>query len=110
MSESDPKEDQKVESKSKQPILSFEQIEDLRQNLLQQKDQVLITVGQLQGYLDKVQTAIRENDQLRVKSTQLMSESYTLFLEEWKRKSEYFPDLRYQIILKAAESVEPRKR
>ncbi len=94
----------------KPAVLSLEDLEALKPGLIEQRDEMTAKVTHLATQLNKIQSSIKENLVLTHKTQQYFSESYALFLEEWSRRSEYFPDLRVQILQKAIESLDPRNR
>ena len=59
---------------------------------------------QLEKKLASVKTALEESDLLRHQVKELAQKSYDFFLEEWKRKSTYYPDIHLHLLEKAIQS------
>ena len=96
-------------AKLKPEPLTLEQITAQVLAYRTQKEQNTQSLKQLNAQLAKIQGAIKENEEIRSKLNQLMSESYSHFAEEWKRKSEFYPEIRLQMLLKAVEALTPKK-
>jgi hypothetical protein len=61
--------------------------------LIEQKHKLSVQVEQLEHRLKLIESSLSENDQMSERVKVLVAESLSLFEEEWKRKSEFYPDL-----------------
>ena len=85
------------------------QAQDNEQNkgLTSQKDQLNARLRQSEEKLRLIEASLNENDALKAKVRELLDQSLGFFQEEWKRKSDYFPDIRTQSLLKLVELISP---
>lgn len=97
-------------AKLKPPPFTQEQLAEQILTMRNQKNQLTVSVTQLNQQLHKIQTALKENDLFRTKIATQIAESNSNFTEEFKRKSDFFPEIRLQMILKATEAFAPKKK
>ena len=60
--------------------------------------------------LKLIEASLSENENLKARVRELLDQSLGFFQEEWSRKSEYFPDIRSQSLLKIVDWVNPPKK
>lgn len=84
---------------------TVEQIKDLHH----QRDQLQIQLEQLERKLKMIESSLAENEELKVKVKVLLEASTKLFLEEWKRKHEYFPEIHLASVLDEIAVLNPAK-
>jgi hypothetical protein len=87
----------------KPPPLPTEQVAEQAHALQQQQAQLEQQRDVLENRLQSIESSLGENENLRKQVEVLMAESLSHSQEEWKRKSEYYPDIRLQILQKALE-------
>ena len=84
-------------------ILQVKELKTLQTQLQYQLDQT-------QQKADSLKQSLQENEQIQKQLKTLMSESFQHFKEEWKRKSDFYPDIRFHILEQAVEALAPPKK
>jgi hypothetical protein len=57
--------------------------------------------------VDAIKVSIAENESLKKKNQELLSQVLNLFQEEWNRRGTFYPDIRQQILEKSASLNAP---
>ncbi len=86
---------------NKPEIITQEKLIEEMSALKVQKADLTAQLHQLEHKLQHIESALAESEHLKKKTKELLSQSLENFAEEWKRKSEYFPDTR----LKGLEKI-----
>ena len=90
-------------------MITTEQVAEQIQALQQQKTHLDDQVKQLDHKIKLIENSIRENDVLKKKIHEQLAISYTHFQTEWKRKTEYFPEIRLNFLQRTLELLSPKK-
>ena len=88
-------------------IIPQAQVIEQIKGLTAQKDQLNARLRQSEEKLRLIEHSLNENDALKAKVGELLDQSLGFFQEEWKRKSDYYPDIRAQSLLKLVELIIP---
>jgi len=91
----------------KPPVILTEQLAGLVQGLLLKKDELTLTRDEIAARLATIEQVISENAALAQKTKEQVAESVDLFLEEWKKVKEYYPEVRLGILQRTLEMVTP---
>ena len=91
----------------KPPVITQEQLIEQVQHLTQQTQQIETNLELLQHKLKQIEHSIGENDTLKHKIEGLTLQSIQLFEIEWKRRAEYYPEIRLKVIEKARDLIAP---
>lgn len=93
------------------PILPQDKVIEQVKGLHQQKTQLETHLRQIEEKLHLIEASLKENDQLKSRVHDLLKTSFHHFEEEWKRRSEYYPDLHLNLLTKIAElyAAPPKK-
>jgi chaperonin cofactor prefoldin len=91
----------------KPPVITQDQLIEQIQHMDQQKQQLDNSLGLLQHKLQMIEKSLGENDQLKHKVHELMEASLTHFQTEWKRRTEFYPEVRLKILEKAVALIAP---
>ena len=94
----------------KPPVITQDQLIEQVQHMDQQKQQLDHTLSLLQHKLQMIEKSLGENDQLKHKVQELMEVSLNLFQEEWKRRTEFYPEVRLKILEKTVDLLAPPKK
>lgn len=92
----------------KPPIITQDQLMEQVQHMDQQKQQLESSLSLLRHKLELIEKSVGENDHLRAKVQELMNLSYQNFEAEWKRRTEYYPEIRLKILEKAIDLLAPK--
>jgi hypothetical protein len=57
--------------------------------------------------VESIKVSLAENESLKKKNQELLSQVLNLFQEEWVRRGSYYPDIRQQILEKSASLNAP---
>jgi TolA-binding protein len=91
----------------KPPIIAQDQLVEQTQHMSQQKDQLENSLDLLQHKLEQIEHSIGENDHLKTKVKELMDQSLGMFQTEWKRRFEFYPEIRLKVLEKTVALVAP---
>lgn len=96
----------------KPKIIVSEEVITLLPPLYAKKDELTIARDQISERLATIEMVIKENEVLEAKTKEQVSESVNIFLEEWKKSKEYYPEVRLGVLQKALEfiTVDPKKK
>ena len=94
----------------KPPIITQDQLVEQVLHMGQQKQQLENTLALLQNKLKMIEHSLGENDQLKEKIKDLMAQSFGLFQEEWKRRTEFYPEIRLKVLEKNLALIAPPKK
>ncbi len=84
--------------------MTQEELAKVVHELEQSKANLESEVGVLRDKLHALQLALHENDLLREQVAKLFGEYRAIEATEWKRKSEYFPDILGKILERAGQA------
>lgn len=84
--------------------MTQEELAKLVHELEQSKATLESEVAVFRDKLHALQSALHENDLLREQVGKLFTEYKTIEAEEWKRKSDYFPDILGKILERANQA------
>lgn len=99
-----------MSEKLKPAPLTPEQIATQVQELEKQKKELTLTNNIVNDQLKRVESALKEKDKLHGEVQKKMGEVMFKVEDEWKKKTDLFPDIRLQILIKAEESLNPPKK
>lgn len=94
----------------KPAIITAAQVSEQTNKLTKSVWELTLTVRQLEKRLAAIERSLAENDQLRATVLKMRDESLALFQAEWRKRKEFYPDIRLNIITKAAELLTPPKK
>jgi SMC interacting uncharacterized protein involved in chromosome segregation len=94
----------------KPSVISQEAVVEQVKLLQAQKADLEVQLDQLQIKLKNIEASIAENDDLRSKNKTMLEQCFSQFDEEWKRRAEYFPDIRLNVLNAASTLVAPPKK
>ncbi len=92
----------------KPDVLTAQQVLDQAHELQKQKEILTLTLDQIHYRLKVIESSLIENDQLKKQVKVQLDESLELFDLEWKRKSEFYPDLHIIILQNAVDQLTPK--
>jgi septal ring factor EnvC (AmiA/AmiB activator) len=84
--------------------MTNEELAKLVHELEQQKTTLESEVTVLRDKLQALQTALHENDMLREQVSKLFTEYQTVTSDEWKRKSDFFPDILGKVLERSTQA------
>ena len=88
-------------------VITMEQLSEQLLNMSQQEKQLKSSLDLIKHKLHQVEHSLAENDNLRAKIHELMHQSFVHFNTEWKRRTEFYPDIRLRILEKAVDMIAP---
>ena len=96
----------------KPKVIVTEEVVTLIPPLYARKDELTIARDQIANRLATIEMDIKETEVLEAKTKEQVSESVNLFMEEWKKSKEYYPEVRLGVLQKALEfiTVDPKKK
>jgi len=91
----------------KPQVIPQTQLVDQVQQMDQQKRQLENSLDLLQNRLKMIESSLGENDRLRSQVTELADQSLGFFQEEWKRRTEFYPEIRLKELEKLLALIAP---
>ncbi len=88
-------------------IITPEQVAEQTHAMMQQKDQLESQIRDLSHRLKQIESSLAEAEGLKHKIQEQIKISVDHVNTEWKRKSEYYPEIRLKILEKTLELVAP---
>ena len=88
-------------------VITQEQVVEQMLALVPQKQALDSTLAQLEKRIHLIENSLKENDQPRTQVKELIHISLEHFNVEWKRKSDFFPEIRLAILQKTLELAAP---
>ena len=95
---------------SKPTMITQDQVAELLEAMKPQRDQLASAVEQLEHRVHQIENSLKENEQLKAQVKELIHLSTTHFYTEWKRKSDFFPEIRFSILQKTVDLVAAPKK
>ena len=92
----------------KPKVIVTEEVVTLIPPLYARKDELTIARDQIANRLATIEMVIKENEVLEAKTREQVSESVSLFLQEWHKTKECYPEIRLGILQKALEFITPK--
>lgn len=89
------------------PILPQAKVIEQVKGLHEQKNQLQTHLTQIEDKLRMIEMSLSENDNLKKKVKELLAASHAHFMEEWKRRIEFYPDIRLASLQKLIEINAP---
>jgi hypothetical protein len=71
------------------------------------KDELTLTRDEVLARLNSIEQVLKENEILVAKTHEQVTESVNMYLEEWIKMREYYPEVRLGILQKTLEFVMP---
>jgi|GEM_PF-2515763 len=91
----------------KPQIIPQTHLVDQVQQMDQQKRQLENALDLLQNRLKMIESSLGENDRLRSQVQELADQSLGHFQEEWKRRTEFYPEIRLKELEKLLALIAP---
>jgi len=91
-------------------LIITEDLATLTMALQVKKAELTITRDAAAERLNTIELVMKENEILEAKTREQVSESVNLFLEEWSKLKELYPEVRFGILQKAAEFLTPEDK
>jgi hypothetical protein len=86
------------------------QVIDQVKGLGEQKYKIEVQIELMEKRLKLIEASLAENDTLAERVKTLLAESLSLFEDEWKRKTEFYPDIRLASMEQALIAIQPPKK
>lgn len=93
----------------KSNVIVTEEVLKQTQELQAKKDELTLTRNEKAARLATIEHVMKENELLEAKAKEQMLESVDLFLEQWAKMKEYYPEVRLGILQKTLELATPKK-
>ena len=78
--------------------------------LLIRKNELTLARDEVAARLATIEQVMKENTILETKTKEQVDESVTLYLEEWIKIREYYPEVRLGILQKTLEFIAPEEK
>jgi len=91
----------------KPAIILTETLATQIQELILKKDELTLTRDEIAARLATIEQVIAENTALAQKTKEQVAESVNLFLEEWKKIQECYPEVRLGVLQKTLDLITP---
>jgi Tfp pilus assembly protein PilN len=91
----------------KPKVILTEELADQIQALMIKKDELLLQRDEVAQRLQTIEMVNKENAALAAKTKEQVAESVDLFLEEWKKIPELYPEVRLGILQRTLELITP---
>lgn len=75
--------------------------------LVVRRDELTLTRNEVAARLATIEQVIKENEMLEAKTREQVAESVNMYLEEWIKMKEYYPEVRFGILQKTLEFLVP---
>ena len=94
----------------KPPVMLTEKLNEQIQALLLRKNELILSRDEIAERLRMIEQVINENAALEQKTKEQVAESVDLFLEEWKKIHDYYPEVRLGILQRTVEMITPDEK
>lgn len=94
----------------KPTVITAAQVAEQTQKLTKTTWEMTLTVRQLEKRLAAIERSLAENDHLKAAVLKMRDESLGLFQTEWRKRKEFYPDVRLAIVTKVVELLTPPKK
>ena len=91
----------------KPKIIATEELNSAMLTLQVRKEELTLTRDEALARLNSIEQVLKENKILEAKTHEQVSESVNLYLEEWIKMREFYPEVRLGILQKTLDFVMP---
>ncbi len=74
------------------------------------KNELTLTRDEVAARLNTIEQVINENELLQAKTKEQVAESVDLYLDEWEKMKEFYPEIRLGILQKTLELLSPDQK
>ena len=74
------------------------------------KNELTLTRDEVAARLNTIEQVINENELLQTKTKEQVAESVDLYLDEWEKMKEFYPEIRLGILQKTLELLSPDQK